>query len=391
MMPRDTEPVVKRGDRKEYLVAAMFQGQSYLVRRGVPLTYGPNGQDATDLDVLGIRFTPPFQAHRIICDCKDRTRSRPYERVFWAKGLSSFVKAAETYVALPKSNLEITNFAKSGGVRILTQSVIQDSLEKIYGSDDYGYGLAKSSFSETFLRRLATPLKKNKNASRILFQTRAAYLVEDPYVSMNVCMANLADATKALKNAAPGDQTEVWRFVAAEIVVLTSLLLLYIAGDTVVLNKDERLRYITQKLTYGDISISKAEEIFRLTQELAREATLSVSRDKSLPSMLPFDLGTIDPPSYSTDVVGLVERAINSPSLYYELPQLIDFLLFEQALQNRAFADEEYRKRFPSSAPDERLKIARNIFLFLKEAVGLDPKVFWPANGGNLPRAGEAS
>jgi len=305
--------------------------------------------------------------------------------------LSSFVKAAETYVALPKSNLEITNFAKSGGVRILTQSVIQDSLEKIYGSESYGYGLANSSLAETFLRKLAGPLKREKSATRILFETRAAYLVDDPYVSLNLCMANLAEATEALRDGGPSERMDSWRFVAAELVVLTSLLLLYIAADTVVLTKEDRSRHITQKLTYGDISPSKAEDIFRLTQELAREATRSLSRSKSSPSMLPFDLGVIDPPPYSTDVVGLVERAINSPGLYYELPQLIDFLLFEQALQNRGFADEDYRKRFPTPTPDERLKVARNIFHFLKESVGLDPKIFWPGNGNSLPRAGQAS
>lgn len=104
--------MAQRGARLEYFVASVFQGQGYWVRRGVPLKYGISGQDATDIDVLGIRFTQPFQPHLIICDCKDKQRSKPYERIFWAKGLAHFVNASETYVALPKASLDVITFAK---------------------------------------------------------------------------------------------------------------------------------------------------------------------------------------------------------------------------------------------------------------------------------------
>lgn len=389
-MSRDSEPsLLPKGDRLEYAVASVFQGQSYLVRRGVPLRYGPQGQDATDIDVLGVRFTPPFQAHRIICDCKEKQRSKPYERIFWAKGLASFVKAVETYVALPKSNLEITTFAKSGGVRVLTQALVQDSLDKLCGTTNgVGYGLANGSFAEPLQRRLATLLKKEREAAKIYFDVRSLYLVEDPYVSLNICMAHLVTATSMLKATSTlnNDLFELWRVITADLIVLVSLLLVYIAADTVVLSKTDRSRHIIQKLTYGDISPDKAEDIFQISQELAHEATKALVPGTNPTSLLPFSLGRIEPPSYADGTVGLVERAINSPSLYYELPQLIDFLLFEQALQGKPFSDADYRKRFPTLEPDERLKVARNIFHFLKDFGGLDLKIFWPAQENNLPR-----
>ena len=380
--------IIKRGTRLEYLVASVFQGQGYLVRRTVPLRYGPTGQDATDIDVLGVKFTEPFQPHRIICDCRERQRVKPYERIFWAKGLSSFVNAAETYVSFPKSSLEIVNFAKSGQVRILTQNVLEDSLAKIYGANRHAYGLANGLFFEPFYRRISPLLGKERDATCILFQTRTLYLVDDPYVSMNNSLSYLKTSADMLRKV--GDTSreifDLWRFAAADLAVITSLLLLYIASDTIGLSKIERERHIVERLTHGDVSPRKAEEIFRLAKELALEAAKTLIPEASRQTFLPFDIERIDAPSYAHDVAGLVERAIASPSLYHELPQLVDFLLFEQSLQNRAFSNEEYRRTFPHPMQDERLKVARNVFTFLRDAVGLDLKAFWPKEENNLPK-----
>lgn len=203
-------------------------------------------------------------------------------------------------------------------------------------------------------------------------------------------MAHLLTATDALKEFGKHSDElfDLWRLIAADLIVLISLLLLYIASDTVALSKTDRARHIIQKLTYGDISPDKAEDIFRLSQELASEATKALVPTLTPMSFLPFHLGRIEAPSYSPDVVGLIERAINSPALYYELPQLVDFLLFEQALQGKSFSDADYRGRFPSLHPDDRLRVARNVFHFLKEFAGLDPKTFWPTQENNLPRVG---
>lgn len=380
--------MLQKGMRHEYLVASVFQGQGYLVRRGVPLRYGPNGQDATDIDVLGIRFTPPFQPHRIICDCKDKQRSKPYERIFWAKGLASFVNAAEVYVSLPKSNLEIIKFARSGQVRILTQSVIEDYLAKLYNNRSYRYGLADASFAEALYGRLSPLLKKDKIAVSTLFQVRSLYLVDDPYISLNISMAIMKDAAEGIRESARdgGVSFEFWRFIAADLTVLTSLFILYIAADTIGLQKSDRTQHIIERLTYGDIAPAKAREIFGLSKELAHEAARILNPDVSREALLPYDIGKIEPPPYAPDIAGLVERAINSPTAYMELPQLMDFLLFEQAIKHQNFSEEEYRRTFEASNPEERLKVAWNIFYFLRETCGIDLKAFWPHNDNNMPK-----
>ena len=86
-----------RGPRMEYLVAAVLQGEGYLVRRALAIRSGPTGQDVTDIDVIGFRFSRPFQMHRVICDCKEKGRPKPFERILWAKVSPSF-SASMTYM-----------------------------------------------------------------------------------------------------------------------------------------------------------------------------------------------------------------------------------------------------------------------------------------------------
>ena len=380
--------IVKRGTRLEYLAASVFQGQDYLVRRAVPVRYGPKGQDATDIDVFGVKFTQLFQPHHIVCDCKERQRNRPYERIFWAKGLSGFVNAAETYVCLSKSSLDIVDFAKTGEVCILTQKVLQDCYAKMYTGDYRPYGMANGSVFEPFYQRMLRLLGKERNAARLLFQARTLYLVKNPYVAINVSLSYLRSCGEVLKRIHGGSEDifDLWRFVTADLIVITSLLLLYIASDTIRISGAERKRYIVQRLTYGDVSPEKAHEIFRLAKELALEEVKTLVPEATRQTLLPFDIRDIDPPRYAHDVAGLVERAIASPSLYHQLPQVIDFLLFDQSLQNRALSEEQYRHTFSGPSQDELLKIARNVFVFVKHAVDLDLKAFWPKHENNLPR-----
>jgi len=379
--------ILKRGFRLEYLTSGVFQGQGFLVRRAVPLKYGPDDQYATDVDVLGIKFTNPFQPHRIICDCKERIRSKPFERIFWVKGLASSVDALEAYITLPKVSWDIIDFARSVKVRILTKEILEDTFIKTNGEGGKPCGLANQDFYEPFYQRLTPISKKDKVASEILFRTRTLYLVNDPYVSLNIAMSHLSNCAEALRKIDKSiDVYDLWRFIAADLIVVISLLFLYIASDTIGFTKTERQRHIMNRLTYGDISESKAKEIFSLAKELAMEAAKISSPKVSIQSLLPFDIGKIDPPSFAANVVGLIDRAFASPSLYHGLPQLIDFLLFEQALQNKGFSDEEYRRTFPNAKQSERLKVARNIFVFVRDSAGIDLNVFWPHEEQNLPK-----
>jgi len=58
---------------------------------------GPRYEEFTDLDVLGIGFTPAGQLHTTFADCRSSQRS-VMERMFWVRGVADFVGAGEAYL-----------------------------------------------------------------------------------------------------------------------------------------------------------------------------------------------------------------------------------------------------------------------------------------------------
>jgi len=75
-------PLTKIGDKLELRGAAYFQAHGYLVRRSVSLAVAAGTADATDIDLLAIRFSVPLAEERLVADCKDRRKPKPFERIY---------------------------------------------------------------------------------------------------------------------------------------------------------------------------------------------------------------------------------------------------------------------------------------------------------------------
>jgi hypothetical protein len=58
---------------------------------------GPGYQEFTDLDVLGVGFTPAGQLHLTFADCRSST-GRVLERMFWVRGVADLVDADDSYL-----------------------------------------------------------------------------------------------------------------------------------------------------------------------------------------------------------------------------------------------------------------------------------------------------
>lgn len=362
----------QKGFGFEYQVSGMFQSQGYLTRRGISLQYGVTNHDATDIDVLGIIFTNPFQGHRIICDCKNKVRSKPYERIFWAKGLGEFVKASNVFVALNKTQWEIVRFASTGGVKVLTSDILEG-----FRDERYSFGLADEGFYGTYEKILQKVAKANSTIGGILSSTRRLYLHENPYVAINICLEHLNTVARGLEHAShySKDHRDTLKFLACELTVLVGLQLLGICSDVLGLPERERRNHITSKLTYGDLDPIVANDLINSARDLANEMVRSSIPKSMAPKSI--DFGTIDPPSYTDSLIGLVERALTRPNSYIQIPQHLDFLLFEQGLKDKEYSEEAILSIFGYSMIDEKFKVSRNILSFVRESCGLDWKSMW--------------
>jgi len=359
-----------KGFSFEYQVSGMFQSQGYLTRRGIPLQYGPSNRDVTDIDVLGIIFTSPFQGHKIICDCKNKAKSKPYERIFWAKGLGEFVKASNVFVALNKTQWEIIRFASSGGVKVLTREILEEYKSKRH----FYFGLADRDFYgkyENILRKVA---KSNSGINEILSKARRLYLHENPYTAINICMDSLEKVARGLAYAENynRDFQDALIYLACELTVLVGLQILWICSDVLGLPEKARREHITSKLTYGDFDRKTVNKLFSVVRDMANE-TIKASVPKSMaPNRI--DFGPIDPPPYTDSLIGLIERALARPDLYLSMPQHLDFLLFEQGLKGKEYSEAELINMFGYGLSDEKFKVSRNIISFVRDSCGLDWK-----------------
>ena len=356
----------------EYTVSHMFQNQGYLTRRGIPLQYGISNQDATDIDVLGIMFTFPFKGQKIICDCKNKVRSKPYERIFWAKGLGEFVGASNIFVAFNKTQEEVIRFASSGGVNVLTSDIIND-----YADLKPAYGLADGSYYSNYRKLVEQEAKKDSVIQRIYTNVSKLYLNENPYLTLNLALAHLHELSKRLEYGKQNSKESIAaiKYLICELTVIIALQLLWICADVIGLPANSRETHIINKLTYGELEPEAIKAIMNDAKNLAN-ALIKSSIPKSV-APKEVDFGKITPPSYTASLIGLVERALAKPQMYLSMPQLLDFMLFEQGLKGQEHTEEEHKELFGHGSSDERMKASRNILAFIREFTSLDWKEVW--------------
>lgn len=365
-----------KGPQLEYNVSGLFQNQGYLTRRSVPLYYGNNNQDATDIDVVGFLFTPPFQVHKIICDCKNKQKSKPYERIFWAKGLGQFVGATDIYVSLPQASWDTVKFAQKGDIRILTSDIIKD----YFTHNSNVYGIADDEFYIDFFNNINKEIKSDKTLGVFWNSLKKLYLNEDPYVAINIAMELLLNGGKNLsfsKERGLKNNYLFWKYICCEALVLIGLNILNICADTICLPSKSREQHILSKLTYGDIDPSKINTILNYAKIAANEMVKATIPKNALPKSTVVDFGEISPPTYAQSIIGLVERAIQNPEWYINLPQVLDFILFEFAVKNKEFSMDTFKTVFNTGFAEEKLKAAKNVLVFARNICKINLKLIW--------------
>ncbi len=180
----ETRNVASRGVALELRTAADFQAHGYLVRRGVKLAVAAGTAEATDIDLLAIRFNTPLNEQRLIADCKDRKKTHPFERILWTMGLTSFSSATEAVVVLPRAPWQARDFAAQGNVEILTADEMDASLETSDRSIR-PFGDADLAFSNAYLPGGNRSQKFPKNLVREDLRLRQMLVISYSLTNLN--------------------------------------------------------------------------------------------------------------------------------------------------------------------------------------------------------------
>lgn len=293
---------LKEGDKLELATAAYFQSLGYLVRRGVKLSAAAGEKDVTDADLFAVRFNLPVHEERIVVDCKDRSKSKPFERVLWTLGIAAFTKAHRPIVVTPRPISAAREFASQGSVELLAAEDLPRLTKggQAYGDADVAIALRVANVSSA-----KTP--QTKELARELVRVRQMLVVGNAVTNLNRLMLMMRRLRSEKAESADADWLR--KFVADDAVVMATLMLLRFVDEAKWLPEAEWRQNLSRRLTYGDVPPKKA-------LQLARAAL-----DQAFHDGLP-------PPEYTEEISALVGQMISNPAVAVWAPVAVDYLRF---------------------------------------------------------------
>jgi len=341
-------PLTKIGDKLELRGAAYFQAHGYLVRRSVSLAVAAGTADATDIDLLAIRFSVPLAEERLVADCKDRRKPKPFERILWVRGLASFANAGKAIVVLPRSVWQAREFANQGGVEIIESLEIEKFL-KTTAKSFVPFGEASNELS---VRR---GQNSNRELARESTALRQMLVTGHPLTNLNRIISRLSKIGKIREG-------DFWmlRYICFDAAVIASVMLVRFAAESKWTPEKDWSAYARKKLTFGDVSPNKA-------LQLAQYAL-----DRKIVEGIPA-------PAYTNEIIQLIKSLIINPNVAASLPIVLDRHLFDQVLMKRP------RPALPQTTDDDEvLKLARRTLSAISYAAGIPASIWQTSSHENI-------
>jgi hypothetical protein len=371
--------IFETGGEFEFNWMWYIQSQGYFVRQAIPVMSEAMVEDATDIDVWGIRFVPPMTHSVAVADCKYKRKPKTYERILWTKGMATYVGADHSFVGSPNANWKTIEFGRRGGITIIPY----DTLKLHLGSlpvDRRPYAQARRDLYGEFFAKRKAMLKNDREIGQNLFDARNAYTLGSPITNINRLIAGFQKSMRSYSHADGQSERQIlWLFVCCEYITAFAINLLKAAEESFFLPEPDRRGKVLKQLTYGDLPPRKAEEIMELSTSLAiayAQEALPLG-DRGKVSEPPPELRRLHPPDYAGEVVGLLDRMVRTPLLYWDAARLLDALLFESVIYKRNISNTDPPRLEGWSDPSEAVKAAKNYIAVICDAAQVQRRPFW--------------
>ena len=321
--------ILKLGEHTEYRIARLFVWMGYFVRRGREIYTAGRLDQATDLDVLALKYSALFSKEVITIESKTGGDG-PLDRVFWLSGLRKFVGAdrALLYRGSP-TKWNIKDFAKESGVEIF-DPIRLSALEKRYVAEpELWLGICDWDFLRerivSWNKTLATHPKYKELYQTLVTEVR----YNEPFALIAFWIHHLRGLVHDHAREKDAVQ-ELVRFLIADAVGQLAVSFLNVAQSTVDLNAVERRGLVEKKLTFGEEDPRLVERVFHNSYQIAKAAI----RDKLGADVeIERSLFAVPKPDYVSEIVDLIEELVSNSEQSTDLPQIADIIMSEWFLK----------------------------------------------------------
>jgi hypothetical protein len=179
----------------------------------------PGWQEYTDLDVLGVGFSPTGEPHIMLADCKTSS-GRAIERMFWVRGVADFFSADAAFMVRTQP---VPAAARTLSNRIDVAVLDPDdyrALASTYSTSLDFDGPLRHLFDVNSVRhQMDSYSGLPKKLNSLVEFTRFDYWTYEPYRNLTQVVAHLADAVSVLDPNNPAHVAlfleNAWLFVFA--------------------------------------------------------------------------------------------------------------------------------------------------------------------------------
>ncbi|MEU7407488.1 hypothetical protein, partial [Streptomyces sp. NPDC044948] len=303
----------------------------------------------TDLDVLGIAFSPGFQTQRVVIDCKT-TKSGSTERMFWLRGLADFFEADMAYMLRSKA---VTDSARQLASRLKLGALLPvdvEEMEKLHRVPfDFRMGPLAQLFDPiSVAQQLEQRRQVDTRLQSLIEYLEFDYWVYDPYRNLTQMVAHLADVRSFLNPNKP-----------SHLAVLFDCIWLYLATCA------KAIEYV--RVTHvSDVDQNLQAYLFggqvglREKQQLATRMRGLVGDDPALGSVLP---------EWYPGLLELVGRLIRNPSMFAAAMRYAEWMNFSLTIETPL----SIRDAFGKFSQPTAAKLVADVAGFLVAAAGLKP------------------
>ncbi|WP_331765284.1 hypothetical protein OG747_52485 (plasmid) [Streptomyces sp. NBC_01384] len=303
----------------------------------------------TDLDVLGIAFSPGFQTQRVVIDCKT-TKAGSTERMFWLRGLADFFEADMAYMLRSKA---VTDSARQLASRLKLGALLPVDVEEMEKLHRVPFDFRMGPLAQLFDPALIAKQLENSRQIDSRLQPLAEYVefdywVYDPYRNLTQMVAHLADVRSLLNPSNP-----------RHLGILFDCIWLYLATCAKAIEY-VRVTHISDVDQNLQAYLFGGQVALREKQHLATQMRGLVGNDPSVGSVLP---------EWYPGLLELIGRLIRNPSLFAAAMRYAEWLSFSLTIENPASIHTAFGKFSQPTAA----KLVADVAGFLVSAAGLKP------------------